>query len=285
MQDVLSVALRALSFVFLLQAAGVAFFVAIFGRRLGDSRGTIRRLGRWTALLALLCATGHYALEAARMAGELSSMWDASLQRIVLSSSNGAAFILRVLGLSVVAVALRGESARSMIASVSGATIVLSAFIVTGHTTTHPERWFLGALLLVHVAVIAFWFGGLLPLYWVSVRERQAAAAALIESFSVWASWLVPLILLAGVVLALRLVPGIEVFTQPYGELLLVKLGGFALLMGLASLNKWRLGPSIARGERSALTAFRWSVATEYTLIVGVLTTTAVMTTFFSPDA
>jgi copper resistance protein D len=285
MLDVLSVALRALSFVFLLQAIGVAFFVAIFGRRLGDSRRTIRRLSRWAALLALACVAGHYALEAARMAGELSGVWDASLQRIVLSSSNGAAFILRVLGLSVVAVALRGESARSMIASVSGATIVLSAFIVTGHTTAHPERWFLGALLLVHVAVIAFWFGGLLPLYWVSVRERQAAAAALIESFSVWASWLVPLILLAGVILALRLVPGVGVFTQPYGELLLVKLGGFALLMGLASVNKWRLGPAIARGELPALTAFRWSVATEYTLMVGVLTTTAVMTTFFSPDA
>jgi hypothetical protein len=94
MQDVLSVALRALSFVFLLQATGVAFFVAIFGRRLGDSRGTIRRLSRWAALLALACVAGHYALEAARMAGELSGMWDASLQRIVLSSSNGAALIL-----------------------------------------------------------------------------------------------------------------------------------------------------------------------------------------------
>jgi copper resistance protein D len=285
MQDVLSVALRALSFVFLLQATGVAFFVAIFGRRLGDSRGAIRRLGRWAALLALACVTGHYAVEAARMAGELSDMWDASLQRIVLSSSNGAAFILRVLGLSVVAVALRGESTRSMIASVSGATIALAAFTLTGHTTTQPERWLLGALLSVHVLVIAFWFGGLLPLYWVSMRERHATAAALIESFSVWASWLVPLILLAGVVLALRLVPGVEVFTQPYGELLLVKIGGFALLMGLASLNKWRLGPAIARGELSALTAFRRSVATEYTLIVGVLTATAVMTTFFSPDA
>jgi copper resistance protein D len=285
MQDVLSVALRALSFVFLLQAAGVAFFIAIFGRLLGNTGGAIRRLGRWTALLALVCATGHYALEAARMAGELSGMWDASLQKLVLNSTNGAAFAVRLLGLSVAALGLRGASTRSMIASVSGATIALAAFTLTGHTTTQPERWFLGALLSVHVLVIAFWFGGLLPLYWVSVRERRATAAALIESFSVWASWLVPLILLAGVVLALRLVPGIEVFTQPYGELLLVKLGGFALLMGLASLNKWRLGPAIARGELSALTAFRWSVATEYTLIVGVLTATAVMTTFFSPDA
>jgi copper resistance protein D len=68
-------------------------------------------------------------------------------------------------------------------------------------------------------------------------------------------------------------------------KLLLVKIGGFALLMGLASLNKWRLGPAIARGELPALTAFRRSVATEYTLIAGVLTATTVMTTFFSPDA
>jgi putative copper export protein len=285
MQDVLLVALRALSFVSLLQAAGVAFFVAIFGRLLGDSRGSIRRLGRWTALLALVCVTGNYALEAARMAGEISGIWDASLQRIVLSSSNGAAFGFRLLGLSFVAGGLRGEGARSVIASVSGATIAVAAFTLTGHTTTQPERWLTGGLVFVHVLVVAFWFGGLLPLYWVSVWERQARTATLIESFSAWASWLVPLILLAGIGLALRLVPSVEVFTQPYGELLLVKLGGFAVLMGLASLNKWRLGPAIARGELPALTALRRSVAAEYALIVGVLTATAVMTTFFSPAA
>jgi putative copper export protein len=285
MQDVLSVALRALSFVFLLQAAGVAFFVAIFGRLLGASRGAIRRLGRWTALLALACVTGHYALEAARMAGELSGMWNASLQRMVLSSTSGAAFAFRLLGLSAVALGLRGDSTRSVIASVGGATIAVAAFTLTGHTTTQPERWLWGALLFVHVLVIAFWFGGLLPLYGVSLRERQATTATLVESFSAWASWLVPLILLAGVAVALRLVPDVDVLARPYGELLLVKLGGFGLLMGLASLNRWRLGPAIARGELSALTAFRRSVAAEYALIVGVLTATAVMTTFFSPEA
>jgi putative copper export protein len=48
-----------------------------------------------------------------------------------------------------------------------------------------------------------------------------------------------------GVALALRLVPSVDVLAQPYGELLLAKPGGFGLLMGLASLNKWRLGPAI----------------------------------------
>jgi putative copper export protein len=283
MQDVLSVALRALSFVFLLQAAGVAFFGAIFGRLLGGSGSAIRRLGWWSALLALVCVTGHYVLEAARMAGELTGMWDASLQRVVLSSTNGAAFAFRLMGLSVVALGLRGESTRSVIAAVGGAMMALAAFTLTGHTTTQPERWLTGTLLFVHLLIIAFWFGGLLPLYWVSMRERQDTTAALIASFSAWASWLAPVILLAGAALALRLVPSVEVFTQPYGELLLVKLGGFALLMGLASLNKWRLGPAIAHGELSALRAFRRSLAAEYALIVGVLTATAVMTTFFSP--
>jgi hypothetical protein len=70
LQDILSVALRALSFVFLLQAAGVALFVTILGRLLAGARGAIGRLGRWSALLGLVCVVGHYALEAARMAGE-----------------------------------------------------------------------------------------------------------------------------------------------------------------------------------------------------------------------
>jgi putative copper resistance protein D len=64
----------------------------------------------------------------------------------------------------------------------------------------------------------------------------------------------------------------------------MVKLAGFAVLMGLAALNKWRLGPAISRGDGTALVKFRRSVAAEAWLIVAVLAATAVMTLFFSPD-
>jgi len=67
MPDVLSVVLRALSFLFLLQAAGIALFVAIFGRLLGASRSAVRRLGEVSAILALVFVVGHYALEASRI--------------------------------------------------------------------------------------------------------------------------------------------------------------------------------------------------------------------------
>lgn len=284
MQDILSVALRALSFIFLLQAAGVTLFVAIFGRHLSSSQHLIRRLGGLSALLGIACVAGHFVLEAARMAGEMAGAMDASLQKTVLHSPNGVALALRVLGLSIVAVGLRGKGDLALTASVVGATIATFAFTVTGHTAIHPERWILNVLLVVHLLIVAFWFGALLPLYVVSVLETSAGTAKIVDLFSSVASWLVPGILLAGLALTAFLVPSLSVFGQPYGELLIAKFVGFVLLMGLAALNKWRLGPAIARGESPALPAFRRSVATEYVLIFGVLTATAIMTTFFSPE-
>ena len=111
-----------------------------------------------------------------------------------------------------------------------------------------------------------------------------ALAAKLVSAFSVIATALVPVIFVAGLGMALLLVPSWAVLWQPYGALLIVKIAGFAALMGLASLNKWRLGPAIASGEERALKALRWSVAGEYVLILAVLTATAIMTMFFSPE-
>jgi putative copper export protein len=81
-------------------------------------------------------------------------------------------------------------------------------------------------------------------------------------------------------VMMLVLIPGLAVFAQPYGWLLLLKIAGFALLMALASANRWRLGPAVARG---ATLAFKRSLAAEYGLIVAVLAATATMTSLYSP--
>ncbi len=68
-----------------------------------------------------------------------------------------------------------------------------------------------------------------------------------------------------------------------YGVSLLAKVSGFAALMGLATLNKWRLGPAIAAGHAPALRNFQRSVVAEWSLIVAVLVVTATMTGLFSP--
>jgi putative copper export protein len=53
--------------------------------------------------------------------------------------------------------------------------------------------------------------------------------------------------------------------------LLLAKVTGFAALMALAALNKWRLGPAIADGSAGALGSFRRSVFVKWVLIAAVL--------------
>ena len=120
------------------------------------------------------------------------------------------------------------------------------------------------------------------PLYVVASREPPPIATHLIDAFSRVAAWVVPVILVAGVGLTVVLVPNWATFRQPYGELLLAKVALFAVLMALATLNKWTFGPACASGRTRA---FKQAVAAEYVLICGVLAVTAMMTTFFSPEA
>jgi putative copper resistance protein D len=285
MTDVLSVVLRALSFILLFQAAGVAFFVALFGRRLASARGAVRRLGQAAALAAIMLVAAHYALEAARMAGELSGMWDPTLQGMVWDSPSRAALICRLAGLLLIAIGLQVASPRSTIVAVGGAVLATGAFTLTGHTSVNAHRGALATLLMLHLLIVAFWFGALWPLYLASLRETPARASDIIERFTAVATWLVPVILLAGIVMAVLLLPNISALSEPYGKLLIAKAVGFAVLMGLAAANKWRLGPALVHGPVQSGRWFRRSVAAEYVVIAAVLTITAVMTSFFSPEA
>ena len=201
MPDVVSVILRALSFVLLLQAAGAAIFVAIFGRRLASSRAAVRRLGQAAAIPAIVLVAAHYAMEAARMAGEMSGMWDPALQGMAWNSPARAALICRLLGLLLIAVGLRDAGVRGSILAAVGAVLAAGAFTLTGHTSVNAHRGALAALLMLHVLVVAFWFGALWPLYTASLRETPARASDLVGRFTAVATWLVPVILLVAVLI------------------------------------------------------------------------------------
>src|SRR6267378_5384012 len=165
MLDVVCVALRAVSFVLLFQAAGAALFAVAFGRSL---QGSIRAPGQAAALAAIVAVAGHYVLEPARMAGEVSGVFDASLQSMVWSSSSGTAFVLRIVGLALIVVGLGRATGWFAGIGVVGAVMAVVSFMLTGHTSTHPYRWLLAPLLLIHLLIVAFWLGALWPLYLVS---------------------------------------------------------------------------------------------------------------------
>lgn len=283
--DVFSALVRALSFIALFQAAGVVVFLAIFGRYLEQASDSIRRLGYAAAMTGIVLVAVHLSLEAARMSGTLSGVLDASLQALVLDSSVSIAAILRMVGLAAIAAALlrRGTVGRMRLQlGMTGTLLTIAGFLFVGHTVVDPDRSLLAALLSLHLAAVAFWFGALIPLILVTREERAPTATLIADRFSRIASWWVPGILIAGVIMTALLVDRWAVFAQSYGTLLLAKVVAFLLLMVLAALNKWRYAPFLTRP--SAAIAFQRSVAVEYVLICIVLTMTAILTTFFSPD-
>lgn len=282
MTDALAIGLRGLEFIAVLQAAGVAMFLALFGS-LERAARPIGTLAVSTAAVALALTVGHALVEPGRLAGELNGIFDAALQRMLLASGGGTAVAIRVLGLAMIAAGSREPSRFRTLVATMGATLIAVSFAFMGHTASDDRRWLLAVLLILHLMLVAFWFGSLWPLLITAKRESRAVAGLAVEEFSTLAVRLVPIIFFAGLALAVALVPDLASLRSPYGLLLLTKVAGFAVLMGLAALNKWRLGPRIAAGDDWALRGFRRSVTAEWALIAGVLMVTATMTELFSP--
>jgi putative copper resistance protein D len=83
---------------------------------------------------------------------------------------------------------------------------------------------------------------------------------------------------------AWALLSSFERLLSPYGLLLLTKLGGFVGLLGLATMNRYRLTPALAAGRRGAVSGLRRTIGGELAVMLTVLIATAFMTTLYSPD-
>jgi copper transport protein len=218
------------------------------------------------------------------------------MQRLAWTSSGGQAALLRMGGALLLAAgfsrragfarARAGDTALALarVLALAGGMLVIVSPAVTGHTSVHALRWLLAPLLMVHSGIVAFWLGALAPLLLAVTREPPAVAARLLQRFSAVATWLVPVIALAGLAMALILCPGLGVLGQPYGRLLAGKLAAFLVLVVLAALNRWRYTPRLAAGQSAATTALRRTIATEYLLIALVLALTAMLTGWYGPE-
>jgi putative copper resistance protein D len=283
MSDLAWVVLRGAGLVLLFQGAGAALFAATFRRFLTRTGPVMRRTGLRAAIGALLAVAAQYLMEPVHLAGEWAGIAEVSLHRMVLGSSLGAALALRLAGLAGVAIGLAGEGPVSRAAALGGSLTALGSFALTGHTMVAAHRLWLAPLLLVHLFIAAWWFGSLWPLRQALTLEPREQAARLTRVFSAVAVWLVPLIPVAGLGLALGLLPGWAALLAPYGQLLMLKVALFAGVMALAAVNRLRLTPALARGEPAALPRLRRTVAAEYVLLCAVLAATAVLTGFLSP--
>ncbi|HIN92384.1 MAG TPA: hypothetical protein EYM99_06130 [Alphaproteobacteria bacterium] len=281
--DTVVLGLRALSFVVVFQAAGTVIFLRLFESQLVLSAEVIRKLGAIAAAAGLLLTVIYHFSVPARLTGTFLGILDPSMQLLLFESNAGVARTVRVAGLCLLLVAFLKIERFSYAAGLIGVMMVVASFALMGHTATHNQRWLMGPLLIFHLAVVAFWFGAFLPLCLVARSEVISRAGSLIAQFSSVAVWLVPTILVAGIVMSVFLLPNVESLFTPYGSLILTKVTGFGVLMGLATLNKWRFGPRICAGHTASLAVFKRLVMIEWVAVAFLLALTAIMTALFSP--
>ena len=279
-----TVAVKAVAYLATLTSAGSALVLASLSAPDDDTRRMVRRLGLAGAVLAGAASVALIPLGAAYLAGgSWSGAMDATLTGMVLEGPAGTSLAVHLAGLAVISGFFIAATAPRFVAF-AGAAVVCASFAFRGHVLTEP-RVLLAVLVTAHLLGLAFWIGALAPLHRMAGRADPVCAGAAADEFGRRARWVVLALAMAGgVVLVLLAGNPLDALASPYGRLFTVKLALFALLLGLAAVNRLRLTPALLAGDAGAAARLRRSIGLEFAAVSAILVTTATLTTIASPD-
>ena len=280
--ELASVLVRFLLYLGILGSVGLVLIRTVFKGETGGMHRRITRQAAAFALLALLTSVLGFALKGAAMTGEASGLTDPEMLDLLWQTPVGTALAIRAVGLALVLAGLWIRGFGLPIAA-AGGIVALWSFSRVGHVPDLGSFWF-EILLLLHLAVAAFWIGILSPLRKMAGEpESLPQAARLGHRFGQIAAFAVPGLIIAGVVMAWLLLGEIlALVTTAYGVTLLAKVGGVACLLGTAAANKLRFVRAMRIGDHTAALRLRRSIALEWTAVCFILFLTAVLTTL--PD-
>jgi putative copper resistance protein D len=287
MADLLNIIQRFALYVDLL----LLFGLALFGLYSFNALLRFRRLLRGMAVTGALLSVAGLVLMTRAMSGEtqLAALWP-HLQMMLLETDVGLAWALRMTALAIVVIRPSLWSA-----SLAGA-IALASLAWSGHGAM-DEGWlrfwhFLSDIL--HLLAAGAWLGALLALVlMVSGRigdTRLRLIADAVKRFEWVGALIVLTVSVTGVMNYLFIVgPRLDgVLFGTYGQLLTIKVLAFAVMLVLAALNRFHLGPSLQQSLRDgqhliAANALRRSVVMELALALLIVALVAWLGTL-SPD-
>ena len=265
--DGLTVVLRAFYYVATIGAVGLALFAIGFGHRLESDEVTrLRRL-----LLRVIVA--GFALSILALALRVhvltagANVTDPDVWAAVMRSRIGDAFWLRSGGLVLLAAAAMPWRIGSAAAAV-GAALVFASYAAMGHSMLYGPRQEIAALVVLHLAVVAFWIGSLPPLLWIARRRDGAAASVLIHDWSRIATIAVAAMIVTGLLLTWYLTVRLDrILDAWHGWALGGKVLVVVLALGLALWNRLRHTPALTRGEAGAGARLATSIRLEMGLV------------------
>ena len=278
---------------------------SLYGLHAGE-RSNALPLRPWlvgSGLAALLLSGIALALLAAAMAG--APAWPIDREAIgmlLTGTATGTAWQARMVALvvaSVVALIAAGRAVRLGVVALS-AGIALATLAWTGHGAMDDgaRGWVHLLADILHLLAAGAWVGALLGLTLLVTRPADRVDAAhlrlthrALHGFGLVGTIVVGAIVVTGLangwlLVGLGNLPNLP-FTL-YGQLLLAKLALFGAMLGLASLNRFRLTPAFERSiaasnHRGAIGALRRSLAIETTCAVTVLALVAWLGTLEPP--
>jgi putative copper resistance protein D len=248
----------------------IVFGVPLFGLYAlitPERRRLIAPLWSWLSVIALLGAILSalgVAMLAASMAGvSLREVDRASVDAILWQTSIGTAAIVRVGALLAAALLapLIGRLPRLVPSAIAlcGA-LALGSLAWTGHGAMNEGAtgWVHLVADIAHLLAAGAWIGAILGLALLLFRPRDRFDDAhlhlshrALDGFAITGTIVVTLLVLSGIVNSWILIGPDQVSALPgslYGQLLIAKLILFAVMLGLAAANRFRLTPRLAVG-------------------------------------
>ncbi|MER6535588.1 copper resistance protein CopC [Streptomyces sp900105755] len=255
---------------YIVLVGGAAFVLGCWQR--GSGVRAMQRLvvGGWLTLTAatlwLLLLRGSYTTS-----GSVGDIFDLNLLGQVLQTKPGAALVSRLLLLAAAALFIavlfgaydkrEDEEKRDLTFGLAvGGTVVAAglaaSWAMAEHASTGLQPGIAMPVDVIHLLAVAAWLGGLTALL-VALYRAPAdtpVESAAVQRFSRVAFGSVLALVATGVYQSWRQLGSWSAFTDTaYGELLLVKIGLVALLVGIASISRRWTGRLVAAGVTEAV--------------------------------
>ena len=206
--------------------------------------------------------------------------------QMIWDSPLGGQLVLRVLGLLLLILVIGWSGWRQQVLQWQGLVAVLALGLLcfsclqAGHTVEQAS-WVHWAL-SVHFLIGLWWLGCLWPLALSCQGLEPVRLQQLMQGFGMLASWLVPILLMAGLGLAYTLTGTLaHLFTSTHGQLLLAKIILVGGLLGSAAYHKLKLVPHLTEPHRPQ--TLQRSIYRELWLGLAVLLLTAVLSSMVGP--
>jgi putative copper export protein len=271
--EILAALVKALLYGALLSAAGAPLAVVSLRPSAALADYTIRVM-RVAAAAAIALSIVAAVLLFVRLGGG----FDQPTLTAVFSSGPGAALALQIAGAALLLTPV-DEDASGHLWRITGVLTMTASLVFNGHAAAMSPAT--GLVAMIHVTAASWWVGSLWLLRRACV-DADEETPKLVFRFSALAVFVVAGLVVAGSVLIVALIDfSSSPWLTDYVLTLALKLAFVATVLALAAYNKFQLTPRLPR-ETERL---RRSITAELAVIACVLTTTAVLTTYFSPES